>query len=76
MSCHISRKFAPWMPTPVLHHAPVTTFFSSFLSFTYILFEENWPLGCPRGWMPGAVAPSAPPSARHCTQGAYHAIHL
>src|SRR6218665_2968759 len=49
---------------PVLHHAPVTTFFTSFWSFTYI-FKENWPLGCPPGWMPGAVAPSAPPSARH-----------
>ena len=46
---------------PMLHHAPVTTFFLlPFWSFTYI-FKENWPLGCPPGWMPGAVAPSAPP---------------
>src|SRR6218665_1195340 len=43
----------------------VTTFFSSFLAFTYIFFYKNWPFGCPPGWMPGAVAPSAPPSARH-----------
>src|SRR6218665_4104668 len=29
-------------------------------------FYKNWSLGCPLGWMPAAVAPSAPPSARHC----------
>src|SRR6218665_4087168 len=39
-------------PPPVLHHAPVTTFFTSFWSFTYI-FKENWPLGCPQGGCPG-----------------------
>src|SRR6218665_800568 len=32
-------------------------FFLSYLHF----FNENWPLGCPPGWMPGAVAPCAPP---------------
>src|SRR6218665_325556 len=30
ISCQISGQFTPWMPPPVLHHAPVTTFFSSF----------------------------------------------
>src|SRR6218665_3919154 len=40
-----------------------------FLLFCHLptLFYENWPLGCSLGWMPGAVAPSAPPSARHCS---------
>ena len=47
---------------PVLHHAPVTTLIFSLL-FCHLptFFEESWPLGCPPGWMPGAVAPSAPP---------------
>src|SRR6218665_1055468 len=45
---------------PVPHHTPVTTFFSSYLVI-YLHFYENWPLECPLGWMPGAVAPSAPP---------------
>src|SRR6218665_3167134 len=35
ISCQILQKFAPWMPPPVLHCAPVATFFPSFLSFTY-----------------------------------------
>jgi len=30
ISCQILQKFGPWMP-PVLHHAPVRTFLSSFL---------------------------------------------
>src|SRR6218665_3654114 len=51
---------------PVLHHAPVTTFFYFFFGHLPTFFKENWPLGCPPEWMPGAVAPSAPPSARHC----------
>jgi len=34
-----------------------------FLTFTYT-FLENFFIGCP-AWMPGAVAPSAPASARH-----------
>src|SRR6218665_1296271 len=50
---------------PVLHHAPVTTFFSSFFAIYLHFVYKSWPLGCPPGWMPGAVAPSAPPSARH-----------
>src|SRR6218665_949757 len=50
---------------PVLHHAPVATFFSSFLSFTDFFKTKTGPLNAPPGWMPGAVAPSAPPSARH-----------
>ena len=32
-----------------------------FQSFTCIFLKENWLLGCPPGWMPGAVGPSAPP---------------
>ena len=32
-------------------------FFVIYLHFSY----ENWSLGCPPGWMPGAVAPFAPP---------------
>src|SRR6218665_2360300 len=61
ISCQISGQFDPWMPPPVLHHAPVTTFFSSFFAIYLHFFNKNWPLGCPPGWMPGAVAPSAPP---------------
>src|SRR6218665_2451079 len=47
-------------PPPVLHHAPVMTFFTS-LMVIYLHLKKSWPLGCPPGWMPGAVAPSAPP---------------
>src|SRR6218665_3951705 len=39
----------------------VTTFFSSLFAIYLQLFYKNWPLGCPPGWMPGVVAPSAPP---------------
>jgi len=46
---------------PVLHHAPVRTFFSSFLVIYLHFSYENCLLGCPPGRMPGAVAPSAPP---------------
>ena len=55
-----SRKFAPWIPPTVLHYAPVTTFFSSFISHLPTFFRKlaYW---MPPGWMPGAVAPSAPP---------------
>src|SRR6218665_2428302 len=53
ISCQISRKFAPWMPPPVLHHVPVTKFFSSFLVIYLHFFYKSWPLGCPPGWMPG-----------------------
>src|SRR6218665_788842 len=61
ISCQISGQFAPWMPPPVLHHAPVTTFSLHFLPFTYIFLNKTGPLAAPPGWMPGAVAPSAPP---------------
>src|SRR6218665_209920 len=53
---------------PMLHHVPLTTFFSSFLSHLPTFVYENWPLGCPPGWMPGAVVPFTPPSACHCIQ--------
>src|SRR6218665_3267794 len=41
-------------------------------------FYKNWPLGCPPGSMPGAVAPSATPSARHPNNTAivYEIFHL
>ena len=48
-------------PPLVLHHVPVRTFFSFFWSFTYIFLTKTGPLDAPPGWMPGAVAPSAPP---------------
>ena len=38
-------------------------FFAKLPTFFY----GNWSLGCPPGWMPGAVAPSAPPSL-HATE--------
>jgi len=32
-----------------------------FLSiYLHFFVNENWVLGCPPGWMPGAVAPPAP----------------
>jgi len=66
ISCQILRKFAPWMPPQCcMHHDPVRTFFSSSLVIYLHFSYENWPFGCPPGWMPGAVAPSAHPSARH-----------
>src|SRR6218665_922763 len=52
---------------PLLHHAPVTTSLYFFFGHLPTFFKENWHLGCPPGWMPGAVAPSAPPL--HATDG-------
>src|SRR6218665_2547344 len=65
ISCQISREFAPWMPLPVLHHAPVTTIFTYFLVINLHLFKKTGPLDAPRMDAPRvdarAVAPSAPP---------------
>src|SRR6218665_4212958 len=61
ISCQISGQFATWMPPPVLHHAPVTTFFSSLFAISLHFLHETGPVDAPTGWMPGAVAPSAPP---------------
>ena len=47
----ISSLYAPSAAS-----CPVTTFFSSFLAFTYNSFTKTDP-----GWMPGSLAPSAPP---------------
>src|SRR6218665_2162902 len=52
ISCQISREFAPWMP-PVLHHAPVTTFFTSFLVIYLHSFKKTGPLDAPQGRCPG-----------------------
>src|SRR6218665_3476345 len=49
------------MPSPVLHRTLVTTFFSSFLVFYLLFFNQNWPLGCPPGWMPGPSHRPHPP---------------
>src|SRR6218665_3625136 len=49
------------LDAPVLHHAPVTTFSYLFFGHSPTFVKENSPLGCPPGWMPGAVAPSTPP---------------
>src|SRR6218665_1701204 len=54
------------MPPPVLHHAPVTTFFSSSFAI-YLHFLQKLAPWMPPGWMPRAVAPSAPPL--HATDG-------
>src|SRR6218665_1068860 len=35
--------------------------FLFFFSHLPSLFYENWPLGCPSGWISGVVAPSALP---------------
>jgi len=48
-------------PPPVRNHAPVTTYFHFFFGHLPTFFSENWHLGCPPGWMPEAVAPSAHP---------------
>src|SRR6218665_2031928 len=40
---------------------PGNDIFSSFFAISLLFFTKNDP-----GWMPGAVEPSAPPSARHC----------
>src|SRR6218665_3721874 len=45
---------------PVLHRALVMTVSSSLFSHLPTFVYENWPLGCPLRWMPGAVAPSTP----------------
>ncbi len=50
---------------PSAASCPGNDIFLFFFSHLPTFFYENWPLGCPQGWMPGAVAPSAPPSARH-----------
>src|SRR6218665_3644221 len=58
------KKVAPLMPSPtvlLLHHAPVTTFVSSFSSHLLTFLRNLAPWMPPPGWMLGAVAPSAPP---------------
>src|SRR6218665_4191809 len=55
----ISRNFAPWIP-PSAASCPGNDIFLFFFSYLPTFFYENWPLECPPGWMPGAVAPAAP----------------
>ena len=66
ISCQISGQFAPWVPPPVLHHAPVTTFCSSFFAICLHFLTKTGTLDTPQGGCPG---PSAPPSARNCGTG-------
>src|SRR6218665_2408193 len=47
ISCQISGQFAPWMPPPVLHRAPVTTFFSSFFAIYLHFLHKTGPLDAP-----------------------------
>src|SRR6218665_3102604 len=46
---------------PVLHHAPVTTFFSSFLVIYLHFFMKTGPLDAPWGGCPGPSHRSHPP---------------
>src|SRR6218665_3740127 len=46
---------------PVLHHAPETTCFYFFFGHLPTFCKENWPLGCPLGWMPGPSHRAHPP---------------
>src|SRR6218665_144276 len=55
---HLSKSLT-YQNFSVLNHVPATTYF--FLSFTYIFIQKKIPLDAPPEWMPGAVAPSAPP---------------
>ena len=55
------------LDAPSAASCPVTTFFPFFLVIYLHFFKETWLLVCPPGWMPGAVAPFAPLSARHCS---------
>jgi len=65
ISCQISRKFTNWMPPPSAASCPGNDIFLfSFCHLpTFIL--RKLALGCPPGWIPVAVAPSA----RHCSTG-------
>src|SRR6218665_2151517 len=51
--------------SPSAASCPGNNIFYFFFGHLPTCFKENWPLGCPPGWMPGAVAPSAPRSARN-----------
>src|SRR6218665_473616 len=67
ISWQISRKFAPWMPPRVLHHASVTTFFSSFFAiYLHFLLQKLAPwmppgVDAPRGGCPGPPHRPHPP---------------
>src|SRR6218665_315974 len=45
---------------------PGNDIFSSFFAISLLFFLQKMTPWMPPGWMPGAVEPSAPPSARHC----------
>jgi len=51
-----------WIPGAVLHFLRIYLY---FFNICLCIFSENSVVGCPPGWMPGAVAPPAPSSARH-----------
>src|SRR6218665_3531542 len=46
---------------PSVASCPSNDIFNFFFGHLPTFYKENWPLGCPPGWTPGAVAPSAPP---------------
>src|SRR6218665_1860791 len=54
------------MPPPLLHHAPETTFFSSFFAIYLLFFTQTGPLDAPQGGCPGPLHHPHPPSAHHC----------
>src|SRR6218665_3267793 len=61
ISCQISGQFAPWMPPPMLHHASVTTIFSSFFAIYLHFFTKTGPLDAPQGRCPGPSHRLQPP---------------
>ena len=68
ISCQIWRKFAPWMPPPSAASCPSKDIFLFFFCHLPTFFLWKLAPWMPPGRMPGAVAPSAPPSACHCLQ--------
>src|SRR6218665_724810 len=74
ISFQISRKFAPWMP-PVLHHAPVKTFFCScFSHLPYLHFLRKLAPWTPSRVDVRAVTLFAPPLHATVTTSEYLSI--
>src|SRR6218665_729435 len=68
ISCQISGQLVPLMPPAVLHHAPVTTFFSSFFAICLHFLHKTGLLDTPQGGCPGRRTVRTPLHATGCVR--------
>jgi len=68
---HLQKNF-PVSPENLFNWSPKISDDLVLVIYYFTIFFTNWVVGCPPpGRMPGAVAPTAPPSTCHCKEAIY-----